>query len=48
MLHHDAMCLPLGYAPRRPSDQAVNRVAALWLVQRQLMVLAVEFVAATF
>ena len=47
MLHHDPMWLPLGYAPCRPTDQPVNRVAALWLVQWELVVLAVEFVAAT-
>ena len=48
MLHHDPMCLLLGYVPCGPTDQSVNRVATLRLVQRKLMVLAVEFIAAIF
>ena len=48
MLHHDPMCLLLGYVPCGPTDQPVNRVATLRLVQRKLMMLAVEFIAAIF
>ena len=44
MLHHDPMCLLLGYVPCGPTDQPVNCVATLRLVQRKLMMLAVEFI----
>jgi hypothetical protein len=46
MLHHDPMWLALGYAPRGPTDQPMNCVATLGLVQWELVELAIEFVSA--
>src|SRR6185312_10010330 len=41
------MGLAFGYGPCGPTDQPVNRVAALRLVQREPMVPPIDFVAAT-
>src|SRR6516225_5436345 len=46
MFHHGSMWLPLGCGPGRPADEAVECVAALWLVQRELVAPSVKFVAA--
>src|SRR6516225_9786960 len=46
MFHHGSMWLPLGCGPGRPADEAVDCVAALWLVQRELVAPSVKFVAA--
>ncbi len=44
--HHAAMRLALGRPPRAPAQQAVNRIALCRLGERELVVLAVELVAA--
>src|SRR6516164_8731063 len=45
MFHHGSMWLPLGCGPGRPADEAVDCVAVLWLVQRELVAPSVKFVA---
>jgi hypothetical protein len=46
VFHHGSMWLPLGYGPSRPADEAVDCVTTLWLVQRDLVVPSLKFVAA--
>src|SRR5512133_3934423 len=48
MLQHDAVGLALGDGPGGPTDEAVNCVAPLRLVERKLQLLAVELVAAVY
>ena len=46
VLEHGAVRLLLGDRPLRPAGEPVNRVAALGLVERELVALALELVAA--
>src|SRR6516165_9710045 len=46
MFHHGSMWLLLGCGPGCPANKAVDCVAALWLVQRELVAPSVKFVAA--
>src|SRR5262249_59538241 len=46
VLHHDTVRLADGGGPGNPADEAVDRVAALRLVQRELVAAPVERVAA--
>src|ERR1700757_5231701 len=46
MFHHGSMWLLLSCGPGCPADEAVDRVMALWLVQRELVAPSVKFIAA--
>src|SRR5262245_25222290 len=46
VFHHGAVWLALGGGPGRPADEAVDCIAVLRLVQRELVAPAVELVAA--
>src|SRR5262245_48388175 len=45
MFHHGSMWLLLSCGPACPADEAMDRVTALWLVQRELVAPSVKFVA---
>ena len=46
MFHHDSMWLTLDHGPGSPANEAVYRITALRLVQWELVVPLVEFIAA--
>ena len=46
VLHHDPVLRAVAGGPRRPADEAVDRVLLLDVVEGELVVLAVEAVAA--